>query len=236
MEVRWCSARSGQQGSPLESNLLPFQKFCQMPLQLKTHLMLVQGLAHLLGQRRHPTVGDAARDDQIKKRQIRVHVERQAMHGDPAAALDPKSTNFPCGLSRCRVDPNPSQSFDSPCRHPVVLAGADDRFLEQSQVLVDVCEELIKVEDGVPDNLSGAVVSDVSPSVDGVILHPQTANSSGDTTTWAASPLLPSVSTWGCSTQSILDWGMARSGESAGPESLGAKPAFRRAIFRWTMS
>ena len=173
MEVRWWSARSGQQGSPFGSNLLPCQKFGQMPLQLKTNVMLVQGLAHLLGQRRHPPVGNAARDDQIKKRQIRVHVERQAMHGHPAAALDPKSTNFPCGLSRCRVDPNPRESFDSPCRYAMVLAGEDHRFLEQSQVLVDVCEELIKVEDGVPDNLSVAVVGDVSPAVDGVLLHPQ---------------------------------------------------------------
>lgn len=113
----------------------------------------------------HLLVLYATRDDRFEISEIGVDVECKAMHRYPAAASDPHRTDLAFHSLSIRVDPNTRLSDASSTLEPVFGHRKDDDFFQAAQVSSDIREESFQVKDGIPNNLSGSVVSDITPAV-----------------------------------------------------------------------
>src|SRR5581483_2758577 len=109
-------------------------------------------------------VGDAARDDELEEVEIGGDVEGETVGGDSAGDVDADGGNF--GL-RVGGGPDAGESGDAGAGDAEVSAGADEHFFEAADVFddADFGSEGAEIEDGVADELSGAVEGDVAAAI-----------------------------------------------------------------------
>lgn len=117
------------------------------------------GVAEKLAEGSDGLVGDAARDDVLEVGHVGVDVEGEAMAGDPMVETDPDGGDL--GSSH----PDAGVSGEAFTLETVVGEDADDHFFEGAQVPAHGALPLGEVEDGVGDELSGAVAGDIAAAV-----------------------------------------------------------------------
>ena len=86
------------------------------------------------------------------------------MHGDPAAGAHTHGADL-SGERGVGIKPYSGLTFASACLDSVFRESEDHHLFEQSQVLMDIGKEILKVEDGVTHDLSRAVIGDVPAPV-----------------------------------------------------------------------
>ena len=104
---------------------------------------------------------DAARDNGGKGRKIGVAVDGDAVHRDPAFDLDSD------GADLFFVDPDSAVDVESFAVQVEFLESLDDGLFEVAHPAVEVLAMFGDVEDGVGDELSGAVIGYVTAAVGG---------------------------------------------------------------------
>src|SRR5262249_14976891 len=129
-----------------------------------------EALGHLLFERGHRLVGDAAGHDQIEGVEVGGYVKGEAMRGHGARDVHADGGN----LARYfLLRPDAGQAGNVPGDHAEVAAGADQRLFQLAHELdgANPGIEAAKVEDGIADELSGAVEGDVAAAVGLMQLH-----------------------------------------------------------------
>ena len=116
----------------------------------------------------HVFIVNTARHNVVEVIQVGIHIKRKPMHGNPAAAAHTHGTNFPC-FGLVRINPHSGVARIAIANNTVLGNGADDGFLEETQVLVNVGEEVLEVENWIPHNLAWSVVGNVATAVDFVV-------------------------------------------------------------------
>jgi hypothetical protein len=121
-------------------------------------------------------VSDAAGIDELKVTEVGGDVEGEAVGGDSAGDVDADGADFSfasrAGLLVVKAAPNAGESGDATGTDAVDSAEADEGFFHHADE-VDWTEaaaagvlKAAEIEDGVADQLSGAVVGDVAPAID----------------------------------------------------------------------
>ena len=109
----------------------------------------------------HGDAVDAARGDGVEGGEgLRGDVEGEAVHGDPFADADAEGGDFAV------ADPDAGEAFLAGGGDVVVGEGADEGFLEEAEVGVEVLAVVAEVEDGVADELAGAVIGALAAAID----------------------------------------------------------------------
>lgn len=116
-------------------------------------------------------IGEAAGDDEAEVGEVGGDVEGQAVGGDPLADADAHGGDLG-GRTIGGRDPDAGGFGVALAGDAVGGEGVDDGLLEESHVAVEAqglagvwVDESCEVEDGVGDDLAGAVVGDVAASV-----------------------------------------------------------------------
>ena len=114
-------------------------------------------------ERRGALPGDAARNDQIKVSQIGGHIVREAVRSDPAAQVHAKRRElfFAGGV----IHPNSVVGRDAASSHAEIGRGANHHFFELLDVPAHVAAMLREIQDGIADDLAGAVIGDVAAAI-----------------------------------------------------------------------
>src|SRR5690606_16904496 len=102
--------------------------------------------------------GDAAGDDALEVGEVGVHVEGEAVVGDPAAHGHADGGDFAVG------DPDAGLAVAAGGDEAEFADGVDQDLFQKAQVGVEVFAGG-EVDDGVADELAGAVVGDVAAAV-----------------------------------------------------------------------
>ena len=124
-------------------------------------------------QRRYRPVGDAAGDDPVEVAQVGGDVQGEAVRGDALGDVDADGGDLLLANAAARQCPDAGEFADALGRDAEVAAGADEGLFHQADE-VDGTEVratfagkvAAQVEDGVADELAGAVVGDVAAAVD----------------------------------------------------------------------
>ena len=119
--------------------------------------------AYQIGQVRHLSIGDPTWVHHLEVIHVRVEIEGEAVHCHPAGDPDPNGGNL------ALFDPNPGQTILSPTPNVEFGQGPDQNFFETP----DVRHYLLWIVEGknrIPDELAGAVESDIAAPVDVVDL------------------------------------------------------------------
>jgi len=109
------------------------------------------------------TAGEAAGDDEVEVGEVRVDVERDAVHGNTTANANSEGAN----LVELAGDGDPdADGLGVGLRGEVEFGeGGDDGLLEAANVGTDGELVVEEANDGVGDNLAGAVEGDIAPAV-----------------------------------------------------------------------
>jgi hypothetical protein len=110
-------------------------------------------------------VGDAAGNDEVEVAKVGGDVEGEAVGGDPAADMDADGGEFLFRDIAWGLDPDAGLAGDAIGRDAEIGGGADHGFFEGADVPVNVAADEVEIEDGVADDLAGAVISDVAAAV-----------------------------------------------------------------------
>ena len=107
-------------------------------------------------ERGDAAIGDPARHNQAEVVEVGGHVERKAMTGDPA-----RETNADC-RQLIATHPRAGEPFDAMRRDAVIACCANQNLFEVANVPVNVAAIGLEVDNGVADELTGAVIGDVA--------------------------------------------------------------------------
>ena len=118
-------------------------------------------------------VGDAAGDDPLEVAQVGGDVEREAVRGDALRDVDADGGDLLLRDAAAGDGPDAGELADALREHAEVAAGADEDLFEQADEVdraevraLLAGEVAAQIEDGVADELAGAVVGDVAAAVD----------------------------------------------------------------------
>ena len=131
---------------------------------------LAHGRCAALGsQCRRPEVADAARDDPVEPRQIRLDVEREAVHRTAAAEAHADGGDLARGAVEVRPNAGiPAQS--AAAAHPQVGQRVDEHLFQVAHVRRCLGQSAAAAtgqrQDRVADELAGTVVGEVAAAVD----------------------------------------------------------------------
>lgn len=89
------------------------------------------------------------------------------MQSSPAGKMDTNGANFDRPIPRAGLCPNPCVRLDPKPLNAVFCDSAENDLLDVSDVSVNIGEKAFQVENGVADDLPGAVECDVAAAVDG---------------------------------------------------------------------
>ena len=110
-------------------------------------------------------VGDAAGNDEVEIAEVCGDVEGEAVGGDPAADVDTDGGEFFFGDIAGRLDPDAGFAGDPIGGDAEIGGGTDHGFFEGADVPVNIAADWIEIEDGIADDLAGAVIGDVATAV-----------------------------------------------------------------------
>lgn len=101
--------------------------------------------------------------------QVGIYVEGKAVHGYPAAGPHAEGANLPCGAFVFMIDPDAGETLDPSGFYAVYLHCPDDDLFQRTHILMNVGEEVIKVENRIAYYLTRSVIGDVAAAVNMVI-------------------------------------------------------------------
>ena len=110
-------------------------------------------------------VGDAAWNDEVEITKVGGDVEGEAMGGDPAADVDADGRKLFFGDVAGRMNPDPGFAGDPIGGDAEIGGGADHGFFEGADIPVNVAADKIEIENGVADELAGAMIGDVAAAI-----------------------------------------------------------------------
>jgi hypothetical protein len=110
-------------------------------------------------------VGDAAGNDEVEVAEVGGDVVGEAVGGDPPADVDTDGGEFFFGNIARRLDPDAGFAGDAVGGDAEVSGGADHGLFESADIPVNVAADGIEIEDGVANDLAGAVIGDVATAV-----------------------------------------------------------------------
>jgi hypothetical protein len=116
-------------------------------------------------------IGDAAGNDEVEVAEVGGDVEGETVGGDPAADVDADGSEFLFGDIAGRLHPDAGFAGDAIGGEAEIGGGADHGLFEGADVPVNVAADGIDIEDGVADDLAGAMIGDVSSAVGFTELH-----------------------------------------------------------------
>ena len=110
-------------------------------------------------------VGDATGNDEVEVAEVGGDVEGEAVGSYPAADVDADGGEFFLWDIARRMNPDAGFAWDAIRGDAEIAGGADHGLFERADVPVDVAADGIEIEDGVADDLAGAVVGDIAAAV-----------------------------------------------------------------------
>lgn len=110
-------------------------------------------------------VGDAAGNDEIEITQVGGDVIGKAVRGDPAADVDADGGEFFLGGIARRLDPDAGFAGDAISGDAEIGGGSNHGLFEGTDVPVNVAADKTEIENGIADNLAGAVIGDIAATV-----------------------------------------------------------------------
>jgi len=110
-------------------------------------------------------VGYAAGNDEVEVAEVGGNVVGEAVGGDPAADVYADGGEFFFGNIARRLDPNAGFAGDAVGGDAEIGGGPDHGLFEGADVPVNVAADGIEIENGVADDLAGAVIGDVAATV-----------------------------------------------------------------------
>src|SRR5690606_24960024 len=121
--------------------------------------------AEFAGERRDSGVADAARDDRVERVESRIAVECEAVHGDTTLHPDADRSDLafgePVPVTQLGGKPDTGASFHAAAVQAHVGTNADQALFDATHVADDV-DRLGELDDGVADELPGAVPGDLA--------------------------------------------------------------------------
>jgi hypothetical protein len=118
-------------------------------------------------------VGDAAGDDEGEVAEVGGDVESEAVRGDGLGDVDADGGDLFLGDGAASIGPDAGELADALGGDPEVFAGEDEGFFHEADEVdgaevgaLFAGEVAAEVEDGIADELAGAVVGDVAAAVD----------------------------------------------------------------------
>ena len=111
-------------------------------------------------ERRDAVIGNSAGDDETEEIEVRVHVERKPVAGDPARNADADGA-YLLGPTWC-IHPRAREASHTTGRHAEIGADANHQLLEIPHVRVHVAPIRLEVDDGIAHELPGAVVGHIA--------------------------------------------------------------------------
>jgi hypothetical protein len=111
------------------------------------------------------SVGDAAGNDEVEVAEVCGDIEGETVGGDPAADVDADGGEFFFWDIARRLHPDTGLARDSKSGDAKIGGGADHGFFERANVPVNITADEIEIENGITDDLAGAVIGDVAAAV-----------------------------------------------------------------------
>ena len=105
-------------------------------------------------------VGDSARDDESKTREVRIDVQREAVARNPSR--DPHADCGELVLPSGRSDPDPCETSDPSRGDAEFPDSANQHLFEIAHVPVDVAPVGLQIDDRIADELTGTVKGHVA--------------------------------------------------------------------------
>src|SRR5215469_18043282 len=87
------------------------------------------------------------------------------MRGDPAADVDTNGRELFLGDAARRLDPDAGFAGDAIGGDAEVGRGADHGFFQSADVPVNIAADAVEIENGIADDLAGAVIGDVAAAI-----------------------------------------------------------------------
>jgi hypothetical protein len=110
-------------------------------------------------------VGDAAGNDKVEIAEVGGDVVSEAVGGDPAADVDADGGKFFFGYVAGGLNPDAGFAGDAIGGDAEIGGGTDHGLFEGADVPVNVAANRIEIEDGVANDLAGAMISDVAAAI-----------------------------------------------------------------------
>src|SRR5258708_5149051 len=102
---------------------------------------------------------NSTRNNPIEIGQIGVHVQREPVHRNPAAHLDPESGDL------LASNPNSGEALIAIRGNPVLRQCPDDDFLKITQIPTDIEIVIIEIENWIADKLTRTMIRYVATAV-----------------------------------------------------------------------
>ncbi len=130
-----------------------------MLFEVLPHFHKTYGVSEELAEGGDGFVGDAAGDDETEMTHVGVYVERESVEGDPFVDADADGGHFG------PVYPDAGKAFHAFAGQSVFTKHANDHFFEGAEIPPDGAAPVVEIEDGIGDELAGAVVGSVSSTI-----------------------------------------------------------------------
>src|SRR5690606_20218032 len=111
---------------------------------------------------------NSARHDIFEISEICIYIESKPVHGNPPATSDTHCADLSC-IFVIGIEPYSGVAWETARRDSVRGKSLNDRFFQSAEVKMDVCEEIIQIENRVANYLPGAMIGDISSPVDLVV-------------------------------------------------------------------
>src|SRR5579884_3852915 len=102
---------------------------------------------------------ETARHDVLEIPQVGGMVQSEAVRGDPAADVDANGGDFSA------VDPDSGSAFEAVRMNVELCEGVDERLFDGANIRDYVALPFAEIEDGVTDDLAGAMIGDVAAAI-----------------------------------------------------------------------
>src|SRR5690606_4935737 len=93
-----------------------------------------------------------------------IHVERESMHRNPTGSADAHRTYF-TRFAIIGIQPYSGVPLISPSFYTIFRTCSDNGFFQCAQIQVDIGKKIIQIQNGIPYNLSWAMISDIPTAV-----------------------------------------------------------------------
>ena len=106
--------------------------------------------------RSHSLIRYSARNDHLEVAEISIHIQRESVACYPSRNSHSNRRDF------FITYPNARKPYDAPAFNSVIRDRANQHFFEVAHVAMNVTAIRFEIDDGITDELTGAVIGDVS--------------------------------------------------------------------------
>jgi len=110
-------------------------------------------------------VGDAAGNDEVEIAEVGGDVESETVGRNPATDVDADGGEFFFADVARRLNPDAGLAGNAKGGDAEISGGANHDFFKRADVPVNVAADDIEIENGIADDLTGAVIGDVAAAI-----------------------------------------------------------------------